>query len=505
MQRITHRPSGARRGLVRAAAGIAVVATALAALAAPAVAAVRPAVARGVVPGPTRKPLVVDDRIELSGYDLAIDSAGTAYLGWISAHSSSNDDRTVHLCVLPKEARACSGGVQSTDSLGTSSAAGLRVLVTSAGHATLVWFHDTNASVNTPDGGRIATATFQHGGSLSDATDQTHAPSFGGLLTAAMGPGGSIWLVTQNSTGTGQHIQVHPGLTAAPHTLTAKFLVGDAWLAFAGTKPVLAIDQYGSITQPVSYATENGTTWSTFKKVAHTWSVGGAIGLVGTRSGVRLVASVDEAGYFPVVARWTGSGFSAPKPDGDTNSCAPSTHDLVTDASGRVADVSNECDKIAVANLANTTTAGIVRFSAGGAVAGGRPQIASTPRGVAWVAWAVESSVANKLEVVPVLLPALASSAATSSPAGKVTVSGPARCLPPVTAAVKVTGRPASGWHVGATSLKLAGTTVHGTINGASIPPGASRALVGSVTFTHSGQASKVVKATLTVVGCPLP
>jgi hypothetical protein len=84
-------------------------------------------------------------------------------------------------------------------------------------------------------------------------------------------------------------------------------------------------------------------------------------------------------------------------------------------------------------------------------------------------------------------------------------VTGPARCLPAVQAPVKVSAHPAQGFHLAGTTLKLAGNTVHGTINGASIPPGASRALVGTATFTRTGQPAKHVSATLTIVACPSP
>jgi hypothetical protein len=456
--------------------------------------------------GPTGTPIVVGNHVELSGYDLATDTAGTAYLGWISDSSGSNSDRIVHLCVLPLGAKACQGGVMSTASLGVSSAAGLRVIATSKGHVTLVWFHDTTSSGTVSNGGRIATATYQSGGSLSAATDQANAPSFGALLSANLAPGGAIWAVTQNSSSAGQKIQVYQGLGATPKPLTAPYFVGHAWLAFAGNKPILAIDQYGAISQPVGYTSENGSTWTGFKKVAHTWNVGGAVGMVAAKSGVRLVASVDTAGYYPVVARWMGSKFSTPKLTGDKNACAPNSHDLVTDASGRIADVTNECGKITVADLANTTKAGIVRFSAGGTVAGGNPQIATTPRGHAWVAWAIESTTANKLEVVPAMLPALSVSKTGSSGAGSVVVTGPASCLPAVVAPAKLKVKAASGWKVKSKSLKIGGKAVKsGKIDGGSLSAGTLHSLVGQASFVRSGAGTKTVKVTLSFRSCPKP
>ena len=103
--------------------------------------------------------------------------------------------------------------------------------------------------------------------------------------------------------------------------------------------------------------------------------------MVATKSGVRLIASIDNADYWPVIAKWNGAGFSKPVPTGDKNACAPSSHDLNTDASGRLVDVSEECSNVTIANLPATTVAGLFSFKSGGTFAGGIPQIASTPRG----------------------------------------------------------------------------------------------------------------------------
>ena len=117
---------------------------------------------------------------------------------------------------------------------------------------------------------------------------------------------------------------------------------------------------------------------------------GAGIGLVGTKSGVRLIATQDNS-YAPVVAKWNGSAFSTPQLIGDHSACDPSSHDASTDASGRIVDIANECGQLTVYNLPNTTTAGIVRFSSGGTNSAGPAQIASTPRGHAIAVWAIES------------------------------------------------------------------------------------------------------------------
>ena len=109
-----------------------------------------------------------------------------------------------------------------------------------------------------------------------------------------------------------------------------------------------------------------------------------------------MVASGNNS-YAPVVAKLSGTTFAKPVLIGDTNSCDPSSHDVGTDGSGRVVDISNECGQLAVDNLASTTKAGIVRFSSGGTNSAGPAQIASTPRGPAIAVWAVESPSTSSL------------------------------------------------------------------------------------------------------------
>jgi hypothetical protein len=149
--------------------------TAYASPAAPARAPARAPAAAAAKPGLTAKPIVLDNNVELSGYDAATDASGTSYIGWIS--DNNNAGRKVHLCTLPPGARKCKGGIQTIDSLGDSSAQGLTVLVSSTGEVTLVWFHDTTASENGPQGSEIASSTSDAGGPLSPPVDMATAPS----------------------------------------------------------------------------------------------------------------------------------------------------------------------------------------------------------------------------------------------------------------------------------------------------------------------------------------
>jgi hypothetical protein len=496
----------ASRRMLTATAAIAAIATALgitplSTAAAATRAAGRPAPA--TKPGRTASPITLDNNVELSGYDAVTDASGRAYIGWIS--DNNNKGRKVHLCTLPPGARRCKGGIQTIDSLGASSAQGLRVLVTPAGEVTLVWFHDTLASVNGPQGGEIATATSDAGGPLSPAFDMASAPSFGSLLDARLGPGDQIWTVAEPS-GAKTSVQVRTDVLNPMNPFVAletPYLVGAARVRFHGNTAVLAIQKYGAITTPVAYASSQNGTWTAFHKLAHTWTSGATLGLSGTSSGIRLITSVNNANYFPVVWSWTGSTFARPHLTGDFNNCSPRSHDAVSDASGRLADVSVECADVAVANLADTRHAAVVRFRAGGTFADGDPQLTTTARGKGWVVWSIESNVANKLLVAPVLLPGLDVTGAKAVRGNRAVVTGPASCLPPVDIAVGVKGKPTRHWHVVTTVLRLGSTVLHGeTLPGGTLKAGAHYTLSGTVRFADGG-AHVTVTASLRFRSCP--
>jgi hypothetical protein len=208
--------------------------------------------------GLTGSPITLVNKAEFSGYDAATDASGKAYIGWIA---DTGAGRKVSLCTLPRGARSCAGGIRTVDSLGDSSAQGLRVLVSADGQVTLVWFHDTVASQNGPQGSEIAIATSQSGGPLSAPHDIATAPSFGSMLDATLGPNGTIWTVTQPSGATSK-LQIRPGLSSAPVTITAPYFVGAARLRFSGSTAVLAVQKAGAITLPVSYASKTSGAWS---------------------------------------------------------------------------------------------------------------------------------------------------------------------------------------------------------------------------------------------------
>jgi hypothetical protein len=452
-------------------------------------------------PGRVGRTMTLTSGADLHGYDAATDAAGNTYIGWIAAHGSAAN-RTVFLCTIPHGGTACAGGIRSTPSLGGSSADGLRVLV-GGGKVSLVWSHETTASVNGPNGDEIAVATRQPNGSLSAPADMATAPSFGTLLDAALGPQNSIWAISQPGGAT-PRIVLRPGLASAAVTLKTPYLVGGGRIAFSGATAVLAVQKAGAISVPVAYAVHRGS-WSGFRKLARTWTSDANLGLVRTRSGIRLLASVANASYWPVVSRFTGSSFTRPQLTGDRTNCFPGSHDPVADASGRMTDVSEECaTKVAIANLSDTLHAVVVRFPSGGTFAGGIPQIATTPRGRGWVVWSIEGKVSDKLLAARVLLPGRLRTVAKSAAGNRARLTGPASCLPPVSVRARVAGSPARHWHVVSRRLLLSGKAHGATINGAALAAGRTYTLSGRVTFARGGS-RRVVTAVLKFRTCPNP
>jgi hypothetical protein len=485
------------RRVVAAASGIAAILALAGPVSAASAAPARPA----ANPGRTGPAITLARKVELSGYDAATDAAGTSFVGWIGSASDNPAGRVIYLCTLPRGATRCAGGIASTPSLGSSTAFGLRVLATPGGKVTLVWQYSTTASEFGPDGDEIATSTRQSDGSLSTATDQATAPSFGTMLDAALAPDGSIWIVSE--TGSETTLQLRPGFGHATVNLTTPWEVGSAQIAFGGGDAVLGIHKGGAITVPVSYAVNAGHGWSKFRAVSRTWS-GAGFGLVHTNSGIRLIATVNNADYWPVVSRFSHGSFTRPQLTGDRHNCAPSTHDVVADSSGRMADVSIECDDLALANLTDTLHAAVVRINGGGTFSAGAPQLTTRPSGRGWVVWSIEDTAGNKLLVAPVLLAGRTRTVTASSGTNRAHLTGPASCLPPVTIKLHVSGSAARHWHVVSTALFLNGKPHGKSLNGGSLTAGKSYKLSGRVTFADGGT-RRTVKARLTFRTCPNP
>jgi hypothetical protein len=291
--------------------GAAVAALALT-FAAPVLTAAPAAISKAPKPGVAGAAITLASHVDIDdgSYDIAVDGAGTAYVGWIADLSHTNTaSRTVYLCVLPLHARACKGGIHSTASLDMSGASDLKVLVTKGGRASMVWFDNVLPDAeNGPEGGQITETTLQPNGTLSDAQFVAAAPSFGEMLDAELGPNGSIWTVAAGSEAVDK-IQVHEGLSSSPISIKTPFGVDYARLAFNGTKPIIVIHKAGAITEPVAFSDLSSGSWTKFANVARTWTSDANFGLTSSKFGVRLIATVNNADYYPVVAKWNGHGF----------------------------------------------------------------------------------------------------------------------------------------------------------------------------------------------------
>jgi hypothetical protein len=394
----------------------------------------------------------------------------------------------VHLCKLEIGATSCTGGIQTSDSLAFASAGDPQVVITSDGVVHLIWWHDSSG----PDPGAHAEATAPDG---QNHTAGHHVaaqpPAHGDLLAAKLGPNDSIWTVTYDAV-PAQHVEVRPGLSAAPESVATPFAIGYAQLAFVGDQAVLTVEQYGSISTPPNYATRSSSgTWSSFRPLANTWAVGTNVALATTGHGLRLVTAIGNASYRPVISKWTASGFGKPRRTPDNNSCTPNTHDGWADASGRLLDASWECEDVAVANYPDALHPALFRLKAGGTPTY-QAQIASGTRGIATLVYTVQSATANDLRVAHVLLPDSTLRVAKGGPGGRVTVTGPRSCLPPVNVRVGWTHKPARGWTFKSGSLQLGGKSVGSVLDGATLAPGKRYTLAGTATFSKGGKSSTV-------------
>jgi hypothetical protein len=450
--------------------------------------------AGGHPPGVVGNKITLQSDIDLVSYDVAANSAGRAYIGWIT---NDNASRSVHLCTLPVSATACQGGVQTLPGLDVSSA-GLRVLVTDNDDVKLVWFHNTGLTTAV-----IAVATAPQGQGLALTSDTTSAPPNGSLLTAEIAPSGEIWTVTYEEL-LPHRVLVRPGLGADQEIVSTPFAVGHAQLAFTGGKAVLAFEQNGFSTTTARYKVRPaGGSFGAVQAVAHTWTIDAGAALETTPHGLRIVTNVDDASYRPVIAKWTGTGFSPRQLTPDKDACGAHSHDGWTDASGRLLDVSWECRNVTVANYADAAHAAIVRFDSNG-VPTYTPQIASGTRGVATVVWSVEGSglLLHKLRFAHVRLPDSTVTVSHSGPGGTVSVTGPRSCLPPVNVPVGWTHKPANNWSFRAGSLRLGSQGfTSSTLDGATLDPGKQYNLIGTAIFGRGADRS-TVRATLTFRTC---
>ena len=450
------------------------------------------------VPGPQGPGVVLvqfaqQDRFAGGGFAAVSDGQGDTFVSWTNFGKRGG----VFLCTLRTGSSNCLNGTQVSASTETSPAPGTDIHLL-AGHRSVrvLWFDDSDG------GASVQEATATAGGVPSPSHALEPGSTAGALMDARTGPGGHLWTFTANGDGTHLHLAKDGGVVAGP---AVPWAVGYAQLAFAAGTAVIAVQKAGSLSTPVDYAWDAGGSWTALRPLSGTWSVGYAPGLTQTAAGLRLVTATADASYKPVVSRWTGQGFSAATPIGDTNNCAPNSAQTGSDASGRLTDVTNECGMITVDNMPTSSRAAIFRFPAKGTIAGSDPELATLASGRGWVVYALQNETGyDQLLAVPVLLPALTSTIAMSSVAGVARVSGPVSCLPVVTTPVAVAAASAGHWQVLSKALTLSGKSQGSVLNGARLRPGASYKLVGSVTF-GDGQRRLTVKAVLDFKACPAP
>jgi len=489
--------------VLRAAIGITVLSLSAALFAAPAVpASAASALAQGAtigspVPGPQRPGVVLvqfaqQDRFSGGGFATVSDAQGDTFVSWTNFAKRGG----IFLCTLRTGSSNCLNGTQVSTSTEASPAPGTDIHLL-AGHRSVrvLWFDDSDR------GASVQETTATAGGVPTPSRALEPGSPAGAILDARIGPGGHLWTVTANGDGTQVRLAKDGVVVAGP---AVPWAVGFAQLAFAGGTAVMAVQKAGSLSTPVDYAWDAGGTWTALRPLSGTWSVGYAPGLTQTAAGLSLVTATADASYKPVVSHWTGHGFSAASPIGDTNNCAPNSAQTGSDASGRLTDVTNECGVITVDNMPNSSRAAIFRFPARGTITT-MPELATLPSGRGWVVYALQNeSDYDQLLAVPVLLPALTTTIATSAPAGLVRVTGPVSCLPVVTTPVAVTAANADHWQVLSKKLTLSGKSQGSVLNGARLRPGTSYKLVGSVTFGDS-QRRLTLKAVLAFKACPAP
>ena len=94
-------------------------------------------------------------------------------------------------------------------------------------------------------------------------------------------------------------MEVREGVQNPPITVTTPYFASFGYLAFDGTTPVIAIQKAGAISVAPEYTHGTGRGFAPWKNLGTTWTAAANIGLVATKSGVRVITSVGNAGYGP--------------------------------------------------------------------------------------------------------------------------------------------------------------------------------------------------------------
>lgn len=457
--------------------------------------------------GVTGAAITIQHGVTLSGYDIATTPDGTTYVGWIGNDSGTREFRA---CVLPRGATSCRGGVLSAPVAGTTTARDLHAVV-SGSQVMFVWIEQPLLS-SAEFGGDFGTATVAADGTVTTGA-LVGAPTNGTLSDVVLSPRGSVLLAAIGSSDYVDHAYLYQVGQPTPHTFVRPYFIGNAQVADNGHQIVFTTSPYGSVTGRVSVArSATGATWSGFSAVAHSITLGGTERLQRAGSRIMLVAGSDLLYYPAYDWSWSGSSFGSPVRSGDSNDI--STIDATSDASGRLATVDSEVGALVVSNFGSTRKAARFRIPVADTYAGGPAQVSTSPSGAGWVVYSVqrEGTTGQFLIARPIRLSALTRTVTRHAKAGKLTLTGPASCLPAVSVGVGVKTHPAHHWKRHGHTLRLNGHRVGKAINGAALKPATRYTLKATATFvknkSHKGKKHKVhktVRLSLVFTTCGRP
>src|SRR5580658_400612 len=235
-------------------------------LAAAAVCALGAATAANAAPpglnGPKLTLVKLSQQVQFApgSFDAVADSAGDTYIAWFADTAPGSSSRDIYLCTLKPRTSTCSGGVQTLQSKILGTASDLELLAGSKS-VTMVWY------VNSPSKGTIYKSTAQAGGKPSSPAAIATVPANGELFDAVIGPSGHIWTVSGDDAGNNLTVRAEG---SSPPQPVQPWSAGFARLAFTGSTAVLAVQEAGRITVPVSYASLTNGAWSAFQSLTGT-------------------------------------------------------------------------------------------------------------------------------------------------------------------------------------------------------------------------------------------
>lgn len=453
--------------------------------------------------GPVGGRVTLDQNAAFSGYDAVTTSDGTTYVGWISNSYDDTTLRQVHLCVLHPTSTSCVGGVQTTGPLAPSTAQDLHVVV-AGGQVELVW--DAQVTLGAGEFSGVFGVAKVTGGKLGAATSIAGAPSYPTMTSVIVTASGDVSAAVIGSGDYNHKVYYYKSLTASPTTLTRPYFIGNAQLADNGKQTVLTTSPYGQITEPVAVAHKSSaaTSWSAFSNVAGSNQLSGIERLAEANGRIWLLAGRANTFYPGYTFAWTGSSFAGARATGDPRDVW--SFDATTDASGRLATVSTEVGQLAISNFGTGQRAAEFTIPVKQTFAGGTPQLTTSPSGQGWVIYSVQTaaSTGNLLFAQRIRLSGLTQTVRRHGAAGKVTLTGPATCMPATPVSIKIKGKAAHGWRAASKRMRLGSKKVKGSIDGASLTPNHRYTLIGSVKFRNGSRHQKVT-ARLSFTTCARP